>query len=208
VTCARCRATFAALGSESTIQHALRLDEQEPLCRCQGVSVSEHSPGRVEDAETLIRILVAPQHIDRKTGLPRAAALTHAETIGLSVLRDRATNNEILSLATRLVQNARSNQANPDKAKKVGVFGVLRMACNAVRAFRWEMEVKPSYCVYDTALEQWRSHADAFQRVAGALDGVPDARRNALFELVRGGFVSVREFRHGLLKGLAPDPEA
>jgi hypothetical protein len=148
----------------------------------------------------LVRILVAPQHKDRKTGLPRSAALTHAETIGLSVLREeRATGGEIPSVAERLVANARMNGS-----KKAGVFGVLRINCNAIRTFCWDAESNPTYCVYDTALQVVPSHSDAFQRVAGVPDGVPDARRNALFERVKAGFVPVADFRGGLLRDLAP----
>jgi hypothetical protein len=209
VSCATCKATFAAFGELTSAERAtmaLRLDTHEPECRCEGVSVSDHSPGPVEDAEVLVRILVAPQHIDKKTGLPKSAALTTAGTIGLSVLReDRASDDEILRLATTLVQNARSKAGKPERAKKIGVFGVLRMACSIVRNFVWIGESKTSFCVYDTAREVWPSHADAFQRIAGAPDGVPDARRNALFEHVKNGFVPVGQFRNGLLNDLAPE---
>jgi hypothetical protein len=68
-----------------------------------------------------------------KTGMPRPAALTHAETIGLSVFREeRATDDEIRGTALRLVENARANQ-DDIRAKKIGVFGVLRMSCNTIR---------------------------------------------------------------------------
>ena len=183
----------------------MRLDAQEPGCRCEGGSISDHSPGRVNDGETLVRILVAPTHFDKKTGLPKATALSHAETIGLSVFREQhATNDEIFNTAKKLIENFKSRQTNEKQLKKIGVFGVIRLDCNTIRSFIRSDETEPCYCVYDTALAIAPSHADAFQRIADTADGIPDARRNALFDKVKAGFVPVDQFRDGLLKDLAP----
>ena len=113
---------------EASGERAFRLDTSQPGCRCQNLSVSEHSSGPVECKEVLIRILVAPQHMDKKRR-PRAAALSDAERNGLSVFREhQATNSEIREVAEGLVARARA--ANGEKA---GVFGVLRMSCGTVR---------------------------------------------------------------------------
>jgi hypothetical protein len=200
VSCANCQATFAALESEEYKERARRLDEQEPGCRCQLVQVSKHSPGQVENTEVLVRILVAPQHMRRKTGRPRSAALTDAERGGLSVFREeRATDAEIRKVAEDLVFSARARQG-----KGAGVFGVLKMECVKVRNFCRDTEKEPCYCVYDSALERLPSHAEAFQRIAGVEDAIREDRRNTLFELIKAGFVPVDEFRDGLLKDLAP----
>lgn len=199
MSCPTCQATFASLTSIDRTEHAFRLDQEEPECRCQRVSVSEHSPGPVDDMEALVRIVIAPQHIHRKTGLPKASVLTHAESIGMSVFREGlATNEERLSAAAILVQNSR--KANPTS----GVFGLLRMKCEMLRTFCWKDDTIPSYCVYDTATKDAPAHADTFQQVANVPAGVRDARRAALFDQVKAGFVSVSEFRGGLLKDLAP----
>lgn len=165
------------------------------------ISVSEHSPGCVEDGEVLIRILVAPQHRAKgKAPRPRSSALTDAERNGLSVLREGlASDLEILSVARELVGRARASQG-----AKAGVFGVLRFGCNMVRSFCCHPENYPCYCVYDTALKERQSHAEAFQCVSGVDDAIRDARRGQLFDRVKAGFVSVDEFRGGLLKELAP----
>jgi hypothetical protein len=201
VGCATCLATFAALEThESTKERAARLDELEPNCRCQAVSVSEHSPGCVGDGEALIRILVAPQHTN-KNGHPRAASLADAERGGLSVFREHlALDEDILIIARELVGKARAIQG-----KKAGVSGVLRIECNTLRSFCLHPENEPCYCVYDTALQNRRSHAEAFQRVAGLSAGVADTRRAALFDRIKACFIPVDEFRGGLLKSLAPE---
>jgi hypothetical protein len=198
---ARCRRTFRALEKAlPSRSRASILDSERPNCRCEKASVSPHSPGRIEESEILVRILVAPQHIRPKTGRPRAAALSDAETHGLSLIRERtATDEEIRATAEMLV--ARARQANGDKA---GVFGVLRMTCSTVRGFRYAQEIEQCYCIYDTALPEQRSHAESFQRVAGAEDGISAQRRERLFDQLQETFVPVQDFRDGLLSDLAP----
>jgi hypothetical protein len=204
VSCTTCRTTFAALAGTDKKEHALRLDQEEPTCRCQRVSVSAHSPGPVDDTETLIRIVIVPHHVG-KMGSLKASVLTHTENIGMSVFREeRATDDEIRATATTLVQNAR--KAMP--AKPVGVLGLLRMKCAEIRTFCWEPETDPCYCVYDTAKEEAPAHADAFQRIANVPEEVRLARRIALFDRVKAHLITVDEFRDGLLKDLAPGREA
>jgi len=128
--------------------------------------------------------------------------------IGMSVFRDGlASDDEILTAAKQLVHNARAAalRQGKNKDKNVGVFGVLRMSCGEIRSFRLAGEPDPSYCVYDTATRAAPAHADAFQRIANGRPEVVDARRNALFECLKAGFVSVDQFRGGLLKSLAPE---
>jgi hypothetical protein len=202
VTCETCKDTFAALAALEAEgrnnERARLLDEREPECRCESASISEYSPEAVQDAEVLIRIIVAPQHVT-KSGGPRAAALSDAERTGLSVFRDgHASNDEILGVARELV--ARAKRSHGDKA---GVRGVLQIECRAFRAFRRDGE-KPSYCVYDTALEQRISHAEAFQRISNVDEAIRDARRSELFGQIKAGFIPVDKFRGGLLKDLAP----
>lgn len=147
----------------------------------------------------LIRLLVAPQHMNSKRG-PRAAALSAAETGGLSVFReDQASDEEIRSVAEDLVKRARASQGD-----RAGIFGVLLMSCLSIRETKADDESNPAYCVYDTALKEKPSHAEAFQRVHGAEDALREARRRALFTSVEFGFVPVESFRKGLLSDLAP----
>jgi hypothetical protein len=201
--CVDCRATFALLErSENFQRRAMLLDETHPDCCCQALSVSEHSTGRIDGNEILVRILVAPQHMDKR-GEPKAGALTDAERSGLSLFREgQATDTEIRKVAEVLVERARG--ANGRKPEKAGVFGALRMRCNVIRCLKIELESTPSYCVYDTALKETPSHAETFQRVAGVPPELCEERRRALFNLVKADFVPVALFRAGLLLDLAP----
>jgi len=201
--CADCRATFTLLDRGEHFQRrALLLDQTHPECVCQTQSVSEYSTGPIDGDEILVRILVAPQHMDRKGG-PKAGALTDAERSGLSLFREeQATDAEIRKVAEGLVERARA--ANLGKPEKAGVFGALRMKCSVIRCLKIEQDPAPPYCVYDTALKETPSHAETFQRVAGAPLELCDERRRALFNLVKADFVPVALFRSGLLLDLAP----
>ena len=199
MNCAACRATFAALGDDPSKSRALRLDEEQPNCTCQSISVSPFSRGPVEADEILIRLLVAPQHAHRKGGA-KAAALTDAERNGLSLFREAdVTDAQLCEVAESLVARARARGNS-----KAGVFGVLRIACKTIRNCQIELETAPCYCVYDTGMCELPSHAEAFQRVAATAAELVDARRNQLFSLIRQTFVPVQDFRNRLLVHLAP----
>lgn len=180
-------------------ERALRLDELRPKCRCERTSVTPISSGIVAPEEILIRVLVAPQHM-KGNGKPKAAALSDAERTGLSVLREQtATDEEIRSVATGLVERARRAQGD-----KAGVFGVLRMQCGSIRNITAIDETVGAYCVYDTALKELPSHAEAFQRVFGVDPSLQEERRKRLFDSVNLTFISAEDFRNGLLADLAP----
>lgn len=200
MACADCRAVFGALETlEDSKLRAARLDELCPGCKCEPVSVSQYSSGPVVNSESLVRLLIAPQHRNRRNGSLRASSLTDAETHGLSLFReDQATDREIVAQAERLIERAR--RSNPG----AGVFGLLRLNGGHVRSFRHVHDVGTSYCIYNTASSQSPSHAEAFQRVAGVDVALREARRIELFGLVHTGFVPVSEFRNGLLAHLSP----
>lgn len=196
--CDRCRSTFEALEGGEPGTRALRLDEAEPQCRCECVSVSPHSPKALEPPEVLIRVLVAPLHV--RKGKITSSALSAAETSGLSIFRDAiATDDQIKAVAEFLVSKARISSG-----EKAGVFGVLRMITSTVRTCKASGENENAYCVYDTALADNPSHAEVFQRVAGGDKVRSETRRQALLSVVRSNFVPVQSFRGGLLEYLAP----
>ncbi|MFG1246026.1 hypothetical protein [Xanthobacter flavus] len=164
------------------------------------MSVSEYSSGPVEPDEILIRIIVAPQHINPKKKQPKAGALADAERGGLSIFRATQANNEdIRKVAQGLVERARVNNG-----EKAGVFGVIQMRCQIIRECRAQGESAPAYGVYDTALQDLRAHSEAFQRVFGVEKDLMEERRAILFSAVQSEFVSVHDFRGGFLADLAP----
>lgn len=208
MACQSCEATFATLDAQEANvdqSRALKLDQAQPKCRCQMISVSPHSPAPIENLEVLVRILVAPQHMGGK-GLPKAAALSDAERNGLSVFRREETANEqIRKVAEGLVARARANTPE-SRRMKVGVFGVLMLTCGEVRAFKRDDEADPCYCVYDTALADIRGHAEVFQQIADISDEIRLDRRQKLFAIVKTHFIPVDKFQNGLLADLAPQP--
>jgi hypothetical protein len=197
--CDECRAVFAALDRlEISKLRAVRLDEACPACKCADVSVSEFSPGPIANPELLVRLLLAPQHMSKKR-TPKAAALSDAETHGMSLFRDEhATDQHIITRAELLVYRARAS--NP----KAGVFGVLRMVSGQVREYRHQQDTLQSYCIYDTGLPENPSHAEIFQRAANADPALCEDRRRELFGLVSANFIPVENFRDGILSHLAP----
>ncbi len=193
-----CADTFATIGPDDFEgDRAAYVDERHCLCQCEACSVSRFSPGPVASEELLIRLVIAPQHVNRKK-LPKAGVLSDAERNGLSMLRATATDAEIVQSATGLVQRARERNG-----PTAGVFGVLHLRCETIRSFCMETEVTPCYCVYDTALEASLSHAEAFQQTFGINVDVRDQRRRQLFELVSSTFEPVATFRGGLLQNWA-----
>lgn len=204
MTCSECRSTFTGLDEAAASvgeTRAAALDRLQPGCRCQIYSVSDLSTGIVRDDEVLVRLLVAPQHMNSR-GRPKAGALTDAERGGLSLFRDdQVADEEIRAAATGLVERARRGQG--DKANKAGVFGVLRISGREIRACRRPGE-EACYCLYDTAQPDVWGHAEAFQRVARTPLEVCEDRRRILFEALQSSFIPVGEFRNGLLLDLAP----
>lgn len=188
---------FAALDRK---EWASAIDTSSPQCKCQDSSVSDHSRGAIADDEYLIRLVIAPQHVDKKKKTVKNAVLSHAETCGMSVFRDDAPTDEIMSVAKELVDSARS-KGNLE----AGLFGVLRFRCRDARQYTPEEEEAPVYCVYDTAKSDKPSHGDAFQRVNGVDKNRHDIRRKGLFAVIGSTFVPNEDFREGAFMSLAPN---
>jgi hypothetical protein len=180
----------------------MKVDAEAPDCACEACSLSAIGPVLLE--EVLVRIVVSPHHIDRKKNRCRSAALSHAETFGMSTFRSaHATDQEILATATALAESARGSDPN------AGVFGVLLLPAQAVKAIVDPGMPTPVYCIYDTALEADAklparpAHCDVFQRVDSTPQTVQQERRQRLFAAVQATFMTVAQFRNGLLSGLA-----
>ena len=61
--------------------------QNDPQCNCETVSVSQYSPGVVEDNEILIRQIYSPIHIDKQTGKILPLAFLDVQDKGMSVNR-------------------------------------------------------------------------------------------------------------------------
>lgn len=177
-----------ALGREAL--EAAQLDEIAPWCACEACAASDFGPVKID--EQLIRFIVPPSHWDKAKARPKAAALSHAQTSGMSVFREKfVTDQELMINAAALVDRRR--EADPTH----GLMGILVFSAEKVK--RLFGEARSPYCIYDTALPLLPSHSDIFQRVHAANDDEQLIRRRALFSAVQDGFVKLSDFRQGLL---------
>ncbi len=172
------------------------IDQQFPECGCEKCSVSPHSPGPISSEEKLIRLVVAPLHIDKKLQTPTVAALVRVHSTGLSVVRHSASNDEIRSTAEKLIADVRQR----NKGKMVGLHGVFMIHSSSI--INWKTTSgNRVFCLYDTGRSHSPLHAEIFyvgdrsQKVAMATD---------LLARIKGTFEPVEIFRNGAFADLAP----
>jgi hypothetical protein len=146
MTCEACR---AAVAHPIATEIAARLHAAcVAVCGCENFSLSDHSPGRVDDSELLDLIISDPQSIqDGK--LPHPSALVQIDRAGLSVLRDRAANEEFEQTIRELKDRAEMN------GKERFFHGICSIRTAGIRG---DAENR-FLCVYDTALRTKPNHA-------------------------------------------------
>lgn len=122
---------------------------------CEGCSVSDHSPGVIDDDEILYRLLV-PGHVRRGTSRIDSSAFRAVEALGLSVIR--AGHVSPGELGRRALTYARQkNVPLSDVSLGMARCGDVRaIASSGVRGYR----------VYDTAMEHDPAHADVCRALA------------------------------------------
>lgn len=199
-----CQTLFEEIFSNEKESHerASNIDRVSPFCGCQTSRVSKYSIGPIEDNEFVLRLVVVPIHVHTKgtrAGQIKDAALSQAETKGMSIFRETASTEEIRGVAENIVRTAIEKGT-----KNAGVFGVLRFPCFTVRGFVPQGEDFPPYCVYDTATELLPSHGDVFQRMNKVERPRADFRRKELHKLITPLFIPNADFRSGALMDLYP----
>ena len=131
--------------------------EKFPDCKCEEESVSEHSPGRVYDDEVLVRTIFNPIFVDQRGHLTptyfQNAVVKDFTDRGLSVNRKGYLTERALTI--RL-------QHHPSNRHDYVRFIAAR--CGDLRRLRFNG--KRAICVYDSATEEDRSHADLCQSVS------------------------------------------
>lgn len=123
--------------------------EIQEICQCEQVS---HSPyGPVFDEESLVRVIVAPQHINPKTGEPTPAAFKKEELRdgGLSLLRLQYLDRSELERQSTLLLKGDSRRSVP---------GVLVGNAARVRELLDEVGDR-AFCVVDDAQPDQPMHA-------------------------------------------------
>ncbi|OBQ37631.1 MAG: hypothetical protein AN487_09715 [Anabaena sp. CRKS33] len=129
------------------------------------MSVSQYSPGVVEDNEILIRQIYSPIHIDEETGRVNTFAFTDVQDKGMSV--NRKTYSSIEELNKKVQYKLRSDEK---RGKGKGFEGVIYATCHDIRAIKTNDGLK-AFCVYDTGNKNDISHADICQATSSRVYG-------------------------------------
>ena len=145
--------------------------EEYPGCECEKYSVSDHSPGLVQNDELLIRTVYSPIQINQETGQVNPAFFRNdALKRGLSINRKHQVSEADLrrKIECKIVRDRNEGKERDD------FYRVVTARCSAVRRLVSD-DGERLFCVYDTASEEDISHADICQ----ALDpppGTPDRK--------------------------------
>ena len=132
--------------------------ETFPECECEGVSVSDHSPGIVADDEVLIRTIYSPVHYNRVTGEVNPAAFSDVIDKGLSVDRKQHISRQALEEKNQ----QKADRDLKDGKNKDGFWALVVADCRHIRSLLLGSD-RRSFCVYDTALPENSAHADICQ---------------------------------------------
>jgi hypothetical protein len=194
MTCEACRAAVAHQieGEIAAKLHAACV----AICGCEKFQLSDHSPGCVEDSELLDLIISDPQSIQGGK-LPHPSVLVQIDRTGLSVLRDRAANEEFEQTIRELKDRAE------EKGKERFFHGICSIQTAAIRGAGGSRFL----CVYDTALPTKPNHADIFgpdlSAMAGAVISKSEherrnrARIKQFIDRIGNCFVPAKSFRDG-----------
>ena len=137
--------------------------ERFPNCACEQESVSEHSPGPVEDGEVLVRTLFRRQQIDSQGRLKPSYFRPDPPARGFSVDRLTLTESSVLAASKK------------DDPRYDGYLMFIAAQTKAIKALTLDNE-KRLFCVYDSATVENKAHADVCQNVY-IESGVPNRRR-------------------------------
>jgi hypothetical protein len=118
-------------------------------------SVSDHSPGVVENGEILARQIFSPIHIDTDDNTLTPAAFNDVFDKGLSVNRlSHSAENEIHEAGRSKAQKDR------DHGKVRQYLGFVDADCSDIRSIVDSHDQKKVFGVFDTALPDAKNHAD------------------------------------------------
>jgi hypothetical protein len=183
-----CRELFSTPGLEGK-ELQEKVEDQFPNGACEAVAVSEHSPGPVEDDETLTRFIFAPIHVDGG-GVPVSTAFSDAWNSDLSVFREEGASDEELKLAITQVKEIGLAKEPPKPRKLVAV---MMAKASQIRAEVVKPTSSKAFRIYDTADAEKPHHASVFVTKDGRTGMSEKQVRRRLFEL----FAAVQEYRSG-----------
>lgn len=161
------------------------VDQHSPDCACERGRVSALGlDNPISDEEYLLRIVVSPKDVnDQSPPSFQESAILPIVGTGLSVLREaHASPEEILRLARARVDAVARNVPT---SERVTIIGVLRFPASLARSRRFpagsEHEDKPKYCIYETPIAEYPSHADVL--ITATRFTSKNKRKNDAFEL-------------------------
>lgn len=127
-----CRAAFE---EAEVFKRAETLDNAFPECACEIWSLTQGNGPGVQSEEVVARILTSPDSYDENTSTIITQKLTQIYSLGMSIIRQGASDQEIIDTVTDLLGNAQ------EARKLVGavVIGVekLRSYANDDDNRRW-----------------------------------------------------------------------
>ena len=144
-------------------ERAAKFNAEHPQCRCDRVSISPHSPGKVQDRERLARFVVEPKHIG-PDGTIEVGFFRDAGGNGLSLSRRQYVDDDHLRLKgeeylkgmqEREEVNAQRTGRTPENLR---LAGIVNFDAGRVRAHT--VEDAHRFCVTDSANATNCFHAD------------------------------------------------
>lgn len=151
-----CKNLFSRVARDP--KKAVAIDEACPGCECEAQSVSPFSPGPVANDETVWRLILSPTHVDPATGNVKEMAFDDASNKGLSVQRQCPCGD-----TDHIVERGKARAAGKPGTRFERAVGAK---VDAVRALRGPDEMR--FCIYDTANDGDRGHADVCQTTGGS----------------------------------------
>lgn len=195
--CESCRQIFAEHEDNNRLADILEAAHQR--CECEQYRVGQGSPGPVASDEILLRIIISPRDIDLTTGTIAARPFEKAFNNGVSVCREIATNEHLLSLV----------EEGLDWDAPRSVLSVCRASAGSIRDIFDEARERV-FCIYDQTVTRSDPSLDPIPTHAGIFGRRPpiktkDRKRiqkdfaGMLRELFIAGQTAAAQFREGIL---------
>ena len=197
--CESCRQILAE--HEDNDKLADILEAEHPGCACEQYTLGHGSPGPVAHDETLLRIIISPRDVDPASGTIFARPFEKAFSNGVSVCRELAGNDDVLSLVREGLD--RSIDDDPK------VLSICQAGAEGIRAIQ-DQSGERVFCIYDQTVtrddpgqQPISTHAGIFGRRPPPK--TPDRKKiqkdfaGKLRELFIAGEIAIAQFRGGLL---------
>lgn len=141
----------AALDGADILERAGQLDAAFPQCACEPWSLTADGGCGVQNEELVARVLVAPDDYDETASTILTSRLTALYSMGLSVIRQGASDDEVLGTIDELMTKGSERRT---------LVGAVVMGAEKIRSYanddsRW-------FGVYATDDRGKERHADIF----------------------------------------------